>query len=149
MNNDIVYLNALKDVLENGEKRVTRNSVTLSKFGVKMDFDIKDKFPLLTTKKMFWKGIVEELLFFIRGETDSNKLSAQGVKIWEPNTSKEFLDSVGLPWEPGCMGPMYGYQWRHFNKPYPSNDNDNNKNENSLFTIDEDLPALSLDADET
>jgi thymidylate synthase len=71
---------------------------------------------------MFWKGIVEELLFFIRGDTDSTKLSNKGIKIWEPNTSREFLDSVGLDYPVGEMGPMYGYQWRHFNKPYPSSE---------------------------
>jgi thymidylate synthase len=73
---------------------------------------------------MFWKGIVEELLFFIRGETDSTKLSVQGIKIWESNTSKQFLDSVGLSYNKGCMGPMYGYQWRHYGKPYPETKDD-------------------------
>lgn len=119
MNNDIVYLNALKDVLENGEKRVTRNSVTLSKFGVKMDFDIKDKFPLLTTKKMFWKGICEELLWFIKGRTNSKELEEKGVNIWKGNSSREFLDSVGLTHNrEGDCGEIYGFQWRHYGAEY-------------------------------
>ena len=67
---------------------------------------------------MFWKGIVEELLFFIRGETNSKLLEEKGINIWKGNTSKEFLDSLGLPYNEGEMGPMYGYQWRNFNKPY-------------------------------
>ncbi len=114
------YLETMYDVITTGESRQTRNAVTFSKFNKTLSCDLAQGFPLLTTKKMFWKGIVEELLFFIRGETDTTKLSAQGVKIWEPNTSREFLDSVGLPYEPGTMGPMYGYQWRHWGKPFVS-----------------------------
>ena len=119
------YLGTLYDVISNGYERHTRNAVTHSKFMKTLICDLADGFPLLTTKKMFWKGIVEELLFFIRGNTDSTKLSNKGVKIWEPNTSREFLDSINFNNYPvGEMGPMYGYQWRHFNKPYPSSDND-------------------------
>jgi thymidylate synthase len=111
------YLEILKDVMLNGEKRQTRNGTTFSKFFKTMSFDLNDGFPLLTTKKMFWKGIVEELLFFIRGDTDTKKLSEKGVKIWEANTSREFLDKMGFTdYEVGDMGPMYGYQWRHFNR---------------------------------
>ena len=65
------YLNALKDILENGKKRETRNATTISKFGITLNFDISTSFPLLTTKKMFWKGIYEELLWFIKGDTNS------------------------------------------------------------------------------
>ncbi len=116
------YLETMYDVITTGESRQTRNAVTFSKFNKTLSCDLSRGFPLLTTKKMFWKGIVEELLFFIRGETDTTKLSAQGVKIWELNTSQEFLNSVGLPYKPGCMGPMYGYQWRHWGKPFVSAD---------------------------
>ena len=112
------YLSLLSDTLQNGEKRETRNGITLSKFFTTMSFDMKDGFPLLTTKKMFWKGIVEELLFFIRGDTNTNLLSEKGIHIWDKNTNQEFLDKQQLPYEPGDMGPMYGYQWRFFNKPY-------------------------------
>jgi dihydrofolate reductase/thymidylate synthase len=112
------YLNTLYDVLYNGDERVTRNGITLSKFNKTLSFDLQKGFPLLTTKKMFWKGIVEELLFFIRGDTDTKLLSNKGVKIWEPNTSKEFLNKMNLDYEEGLMGPMYGYQWRFFNKNY-------------------------------
>lgn len=110
------YLHTLHDVMTFGEERETRNGVTRSKFGKTISWDLADGFPLLTTKKVFWKGIVEELLFFIRGDTDTTKLSAKGVKIWEPNTTREFLDNMGLSHYPvGNMGPMYGYQWRQFN----------------------------------
>lgn len=110
------YLYTLHDLIVSGEERQTRNGITYSKFNKTISWDLADGFPLLTTKKMFWKGIVEELLFFIRGETDTTKLSAKGVKIWEPNTTREFLDNMGFnDYQVGQMGPMYGYQWRNFN----------------------------------
>jgi dihydrofolate reductase/thymidylate synthase len=110
------YLHLLHDVITTGAERETRNGITYSKFSHTLSWDLADGFPLLTTKRMFWKGIVEELLFFIRGDTDTTKLSKLGVKIWEPNTSREFLDSLGFVNYPvGEMGPMYGYQWRRFN----------------------------------
>ena len=100
--------------------RSTRNSETASVFGKTLKFDLSDgSFPLLTTKKMFFRGIVEELLFFIRGETDSKLLEAIGVNIWRPNTTREFLDSNGFhDRKEGLMGPMYGFQWRNFNSVY-------------------------------
>jgi thymidylate synthase len=112
------YLEIMRDVMISGDKRVTRNGTTYSKFFKTMSWDMKDGFPLVTTKKMFWKGIVEELLFFIRGDTNTMKLSEKGIRIWEPNTTKEFLEAKGLDYEEGDMGPMYGYQWRFFGKPY-------------------------------
>lgn len=116
------YLNLLNDILINGEKRQTRNAVTYSTFSKDLTFNIENYFPLLTTKKMFWKGIVEELLFFIRGETNSKLLEDKGVNIWKGNTSKEFLSNMNLDYQEGQMGPMYGYQWRFFNKPYKSSE---------------------------
>jgi len=119
-----LYLKTMFDIVRIGEERNTRNGITISLFNKTLSWDLTDGFPLLTTKKMFWKGIVEELLFFIRGETDSSKLSDVGVKIWEPNTTREFLDSMGFShYKVGEMGPMYGYQWRFFNKSYGTNEN--------------------------
>lgn len=112
-----LYLNLLKDILKNGKLRETRNGKTLSLFSKEINFDITDTFPLLTTKKMFWRGIVEELLFFIRGEINSKILEEKKINIWKGNTSKEFLSKNNLDYEEGIMGPMYGYQWRYFNKP--------------------------------
>lgn len=112
------YLNLLEDVLKNGDRRMTRNGYTCSLFGKTLEFNL-DRFPLLTTKKMFLKGIFEELMFFIKGEIDSTKLSDIGVKIWEGNTTREFLDKMGFKnRKVGDMGPMYGFQWRHFNANY-------------------------------
>lgn len=75
--------------------------------------------PLLTTKRVFTKGIIAELLWFISGDTSSQTLSAQGVKIWDGNGSREFLDSLGMTdREVGDLGPVYGFQWRHFGAQY-------------------------------
>lgn len=117
------YLDMLKDVLELGVSREGRNGGTRSLFLNTMKFDLRVGFPLLTTKKMFLRGILEEFLFFLRGDTDSTSLSEARVRIWEGNTSKEFLADRGLPYATGVMGPMYGYQWRHFNSPYILDDN--------------------------
>jgi dihydrofolate reductase/thymidylate synthase len=121
-NAEAQYLRLCYDTLHTGNQRNTRNGITLSTFGKTLSFDLSDGFPLLTTKKMFWKGIVEELLFFLRGDTDSKLLQEKGVNIWKGNTSKEFIQSVKLPYEEGDMGPMYGYQWRFFNKDYKTKD---------------------------
>lgn len=123
------YLNGLKEVLQNGEWRETRNSKTLSLFSLKLDFDISESFPLITTKKMFFRGIIEELLWFIKGETNSKKLEEKNINIWKGNSTRNFLDSVGLDdYEEGDCGPIYGFQWRHFNAKYIGcNENYNNK----------------------
>jgi len=75
--------------------------------------------PLLTTKRVFLKAVIAELLWFIEGNTSSKSLSEAGVKIWDGNGSREFLDSVGLSHrEVGDLGPVYGFQWRHFGAEY-------------------------------
>jgi thymidylate synthase/dihydrofolate reductase len=112
------YLKLMGDVLNTGSDREGRNGGVRSVFGGSMTFDLRDGFPLLTTKKMFLRGIVEELLFFLRGDTDSSILSNKKVRIWEGNTSKSFIEGRGLPYAEGVMGPMYGYQWRSFNRDY-------------------------------
>jgi dihydrofolate reductase/thymidylate synthase len=92
---------------------------TLSVFGATMRFDLRRTFPLLTTKRVFWRGVVEELLWFVRGGTDADELRARGVGIWDANASREHLDRVGLTdREPGDLGPVYGFQWRHFGATY-------------------------------
>ena len=75
--------------------------------------------PLLTTKRVFLKAVIEELLWFIAGSTSSLPLSEKGVSIWDGNGSREYLDSVGLSHrEVGDLGPVYGFQWRHFGAEY-------------------------------
>jgi thymidylate synthase len=118
------YLSLIKDILENGFKKDGRNGDTLSVFGRHLKFDLRDSFPLLTTKKMFTKGIIEELLFFIRGETDTKVLENQNINIWKPNTDRKFLDSLGrYDSNEGDLGTMYGYIWRHFGAPYDKTNN--------------------------
>ena len=119
MMNENGYLDALREILIKGERRVTRNSVTISLFSVKLDFDLRNQFPLLTTKKMYWKGIVQELLWFILADTNSKHLEETGVNIWKGNSNREFLDKRGLEtYEEGDCGPIYGFQWRHFGASY-------------------------------
>lgn len=114
------YINLIKHILENGISKDDRTGIgTLSIFGYNMKFNLRESFPLLTTKKVYWKGVVEELLWFISGSTDSNILKEKGVKIWEGNSSREFLDSRGLShYDQGDIGAGYGFQWRHFGAKY-------------------------------
>jgi dihydrofolate reductase/thymidylate synthase len=116
---ELQYTALLKEIVETGESKDGRNGKTLSIFGPQHIFDLQKGFPLLTTKKMFFDGIVKELIFFLRGETDANILSNQGVKIWNENSTREFLDSRGLKhYKVGDIGPMYGFNFRFFGAPY-------------------------------
>ena len=110
------YLDLLKTVKNNGNKKETRNGITYSSFGYLLKFDISNNYPLLTTKKMFFKGIVEELLWFLRGSVNSKELEEKGVNIWKENSSRKYLDENGFNhYEEGYLGPIYGFQWRSFN----------------------------------
>ena len=123
IDNEWAYLNALGDVLHKGTIRQTRNSKTISKFGVNMSFDISSSFPLLTTKRVYWNGVIKELLWFLNSNTNANDLHNDKVKIWDGNSSREFLDSRGLThYEEGDCGPIYGFQWRNFNAKYKGMD---------------------------
>lgn len=122
---EIQYLKLLDDVITNGNLRPTRNANTYALFGKSLEFDLKKGFPLLTTKKMFLRGIFEELKFFLLGQTDTKILENEGVNIWKGNTCREFLDTNGhLDYEEGDMGPMYGFQLRHFGAEYKGSKND-------------------------
>jgi thymidylate synthase len=91
----------------------------VSLFGEMMRFNLSHSFPLLTTKRVYWKGVVEELLWFLRGETDGKSLADKNVKIWDGNGSREFLDKLGFTQrDAGDLGPVYGFQWRHFGAEY-------------------------------
>jgi thymidylate synthase len=117
--NEVGYLNLLKETLKEGEIKNTRNGVVYSNFGCMIKFNNINNFPLLTTKKMFFRGIVEELLWFLRGSTDANELIAKKINIWTGNSTREYLDSVGLTeYKVGELGPVYGWQWRKFGEDY-------------------------------
>lgn len=126
------YLDLIRDILQDGEHRPDRTGTgTLSIFApAQMKFELSRPssdpsqspeliLPLLTTKRVFLRAVVAELLWFVAGSTSSKPLSEQGVKIWDGNGSREFLDSVGLSHrEEGDLGPVYGFQWRHFGAEY-------------------------------
>jgi len=114
MHPEYQYLNLVKKILNTSNEKDNRTNVkTIGTIGEKLEFDLDYGFPLLTTKKMFWKGVVLELLWFIKGCTNSKELEKDGVNIWKGNASSEFLKSRGLPYDEGELGPIYGYQWRH------------------------------------
>jgi thymidylate synthase len=117
--NEEGYINLLKDTLD-GEFKNTRNGNVFSRFGCMIKFDnISTSFPLITSKKVFFRGIVEELLWFLKGSTNANELKEKNVNIWNGNSTREYLDSVGLQdYEEGELGPVYGWQWRMFGKKY-------------------------------
>ncbi|KAL5044474.1 hypothetical protein BDW71DRAFT_198980 [Aspergillus fruticulosus] len=126
------YLNLIRQILAEGEHRPDRtgtgtrsifapNSMrfSLSKPDPANPFAKIPILPLLTTKRVFLRAVLAELLWFISGSTSSIPLSEAGIKIWDGNGSREFLDKVGLSHrEVGDLGPVYGFQWRHFGAEY-------------------------------
>lgn len=114
------YLNTVKHILNNGELRDDRTGTgTISIFGNQIRFDISEYVPLLTTKFVPWKSCIQELLWFVKGKTDSKELEAVKVNIWKDNTTRAFLDNRGLVHLPeGDIGAGYGFQWRHFGADY-------------------------------
>lgn len=114
-------LSIMKDILTIGNDKSDRTQTgTLSLFGVHMRYNLRDNtLPLMTTRRMFTRGIFEELMFYLRGETDTNILKNKKVNIWDANTTREFLDNRGLTHLPvGDMGHSYGFSFRHFGGEY-------------------------------
>ncbi len=115
------YLNILRQILHSGTIKMDRTGVgTKFIFGTQMRFDLSNgSFPLLTTKRVFFRGVVEELLWIFRGNTDAKLLAAKGVNIWNQNSTKEFHASRGLErFEEGDCGAIYGHNLRHFGAEY-------------------------------
>jgi dihydrofolate reductase / thymidylate synthase len=116
------YLDVLRDTILTGNRKGDRTGTgVLSHFGrTMMRFSLRNNtIPLLTTKEIFWRGVVEELLWLIKGSTDAKELSTKRVKIWDGNGTRDFLDKAGFrDREVGDLGPIYGHQWRHYGAPY-------------------------------
>ena len=113
---ELEYLNLLREVKEQGSLFPSRTGIgCYSVFGRCLRFNLRNGvIPLLTTKQVFFRGVVEELLFFISGSTDTTILNKKGIHIWDGNTSREFLDSHGLHnYEVGDMGPTYSFLFTH------------------------------------
>ncbi|RKO96850.1 hypothetical protein CXG81DRAFT_10714 [Caulochytrium protostelioides] len=122
------YLRLVRLILDEGENRGDRTGTgTLSLFAPpSMRFSLRQgRFPLLTTKRTFMRPIVEELLWFLRGQTDASILQAKNVRIWDGNASRAYLDKHGFVHRhEGDLGPVYGFQWRHFGAAYTTCDAD-------------------------
>ena len=112
------YQDLLKHILENGTRHEDRTGVgTISVFGYQTRYDLRAAFPIVTTKKVPFRWIFEELAWFLSGDTNEKNLQARGVDIWaewadEAHTSK-------FNREAGDLGPVYGYLWRNFGGDYP------------------------------
>ena len=126
MHPDKVYLGALKNILENGEDRPDRTGVgTRSIFGLQMRFNLEDGFPAITTKKLAWKAVVSELLWFIEGSGDEYRLReilhgdrySKKRTIWTDNAEADYWVKKKLQRHPGDLGRVYGVQWRRWRKP--------------------------------
>ncbi|KIW85259.1 thymidylate synthase [Fonsecaea pedrosoi CBS 271.37] len=127
------YLNLIREILSRGEHRPDRTGTgTLSLFAPpQLRFSLSQAdptsptadripiLPLLTTKRVFLRAVTTELLWFVSGCTTSKPLSDAGIHIWDGNGSREFLDKLGfVDREEGDLGPVYGFQWRHFGAAY-------------------------------
>jgi thymidylate synthase len=107
------YLDLLRHVHDTGEPRPDRTGTgTRGIFGAQLRFDLRAGFPLLTTKKVHLRSIIQELLWFIAGRTDNQWLNERGVTIWDEWATPEQCARFGR--SPGDLGPVYGHQWRNF-----------------------------------
>ena len=115
------YHDILRSILDNGAAHQDRTGVgTISHFGFQTRFDLRDGFPLVTTKRVPFRWIAEELFWFLSGDTNEANLCAKGIDIWKEWADEEHTRRFGR--EPGDMGPIYGYLWRSFGGHYPQRD---------------------------
>ncbi len=115
------YHDILRSILDNGTAHQDRTGVgTISHFGFQTRFDLRKGFPIVTTKRVPFRWVAEELFWFLSGDTNEANLRAQGVDIWKEWADEEHTHRFGRA--PGDMGPIYGYLWRSFGGNYPKRD---------------------------
>ncbi len=115
------YHDLLKSILAQGTAHSDRTGVgTISHFGYQTRFNLREGFPIVTTKKIPFRWIAEELFWFLSGDTNEASLRAKGVDIWAEWADQEHTQRFGR--EPGDLGPVYGYLWRSFGGNYPARD---------------------------
>src|SRR3990167_659910 len=113
------YLNLLEKIMNSGNEQIVFSIKTLSLFAEHLEFDISKSVPIFTTKKVFFDKCVAELLWMITGKTWVGDLHDVNVHFWDYNCNRKFLDQIGLTHvEEGDMGPVYGFQWRHWGAEY-------------------------------
>jgi thymidylate synthase len=112
------YHDILRSILDHGTPHQDRTGVgTISHFGFQTRFDLRAGFPLVTTKRVPFRWVAEELFWFLSGDTNEANLRAKGIDIWKEWADEEHTSRFGR--EPGEMGPIYGYLWRSFGGDYP------------------------------
>jgi thymidylate synthase len=122
------YLQLLRDIINYGYDKPSRNGGTRFLVNKQLTFELSRPnetmiMPLLTTKRIPFHLVVTELLWFLKASCNSALLAEQGNHIWDGNSTREYLDSIGLKdYKVGQLGPIYGWQWRRFNAPYPLDD---------------------------
>ncbi|HYP54484.1 MAG TPA: thymidylate synthase [Pyrinomonadaceae bacterium] len=115
------YQELLRSILEHGTEHSDRTGVgTVSHFGPQTRFDLREGFPIVTTKRVPFRWVAEELFWFISGDTDESNLRARGVDIWKEWADLGHTSRFGR--EAGDLGPVYGYLWRSFGGRYPERD---------------------------
>ena len=115
------YHDLLRSILTHGKEHRDRTGVgTISHFGYQTRFDLRAGFPIVTTKRVPFRWVAEELFWFLSGDTNESNLRAKGVDIWAEWADAEHTNRFGR--EPGDLGPIYGYLWRSFGGSYPKFD---------------------------
>jgi len=105
------YLEIIDEIIREGKFKNDRTGTGIyTKFGYQMKYDLSKSFPVLTTKDVFWRGVAEELFWFVKGDTNAFHLNEKKIRIWDGNASREYLDSLGFKdreeWD---LGPVYGF----------------------------------------